>query len=497
MSSFSFKDLLKGSSWIVLATTVARLSGFVVLFILARVLTPDGLGMYNLVQTSIQNGDALSRIGVDISIHRNGSQHSSNGAEFTGRLFGVGAILMVGFSILLAIFLFFNQNLIATKWLNQPKIEPWLNLIALTIFISTLSNPPWLYLLALHSFRIQSIRTSTASIISAFITIILAFLFGLSGAIGGLTVTAIIQVVLGWSLAAKVLKENNIKLRLDKFISQSRGIFAFGLPFYASNSLSALIALPLLGYISSFGGLEQLGFLRVAQSLSQLISFLPAAISPVIISTLSANLVSDPEEYQKIKSLHLRITWTVMMLLSSIICFSLDYLLPVLFGSVYNQAILLSRLTIWITVIGSLSAILNQYVVSAGKMRSIMLVQAIGLIVHTALAVLLIPIYNSTGLLIAQAASFSFTAIAYIFPALQDTKSSDKKMLFLLLVMNIVLILFSICLPLFFNKGIFILLADVICFTSVSFILFAKVFTSVERHILFDTVNTRFKKKLF
>jgi O-antigen/teichoic acid export membrane protein len=494
MVSFSFKDLLKGSFWIVLATTVARLSGFVVLFFLARVLTPESLGMYNLVQTSIQNGDALSRIGVDIAIHRNGSQHGSNGTESTGRLFGVGTTLMVGFSILLAIFLFFNQNLIANKWLNQPKIEPWFNLISLTIFISTLSNPPWLYLIALHSFRIQSIRTSTVSIIGAFITIILAFFFGLSGAIGGLTITAIIQVILGWGLAAKVLKENNIKLRIDEFISQSRNIFAFGLPFYASNSLSALIAMPLLGYISSFGGLEQLGFLRVAQSLSQLVSFLPAAISPVLISTLSANLVSDPNEYQKIKSLHLRITWTVMMLFSTIICFSLDYLLPILFGSIYNQAILLSRLTIWITVIGSLSAILNQYVISAGKTHLIMLVQAIGLFIHTALAIILIPVYNSAGLLIAQFASASFTAIAYIYPSLMGTKPSEKKVLFLLLIINAMLILFSVGTPLIISNNMLVLLLDMACLFLLLSILMLKVFTTEEKKIVLSMINSKLKK---
>jgi O-antigen/teichoic acid export membrane protein len=495
MFSLSFKNLLKGSFWIVLATTVARLSGFGVLFILARILTPEGLGMYNLVQTSIQNGDALSRIGVDIAIHRNGSQHGSSGTEATGRLFGVGTILMVGFSVLLAIFLFFNQNLIANKWLTQPKIEPWFNLIALTIVISTLSNPPWLYLVALHSFKIHSIRTSVVSITGAFTTIVLAFFFGLSGAIGGLTVTAIIQVILGWVLASNVLKENNIKLRIDKFISQSRNIFAFGLPFYASNSLSALTALPLLGYISSFGGLEQLGFLRVAQSLSQLISFLPAAISPVLISTLSANLVSDPSEYQKIKSLHLRITWTVIMLLSSMICFSLDYVLPILFGSVYNQAILLSRLTIWITVIGSLSAILNQYVVSAGRMRSIMIVQTTGLLIHTALAILLIPIYNSAGLLIAQSVSASFTAIAYIHPALVDIKYSDKKTLFFLLIVNVILIISSVGLPLIIRNNVLILSLDVACFTFALSILWMKLFTIEEKMIVFALIDSKLNKK--
>jgi O-antigen/teichoic acid export membrane protein len=494
MSSFSFKNLLKGSFWIVLASTITRLIGFVLLPILARILTPEGLGLYNLVQNTIQTGDNLSRIGVDVAMHRNGSQYASNGAEVTGRLFGVGAALMVGVSSLLAFLLCLNQSFIAKVWLNQPRIEPWLVLVALTIFISTLSNPPWLYLVALHSFRLHSIRTSLISILGALITLILALSFGLSGAIGGLAVTAVIQVVLGWGMAVKILKEHHIKLRLDNFISQSRSIFAFGLPFYASNFFSAFVALPLLGYVSRMGGLEQLGFLRVAQSLSQLVSFLPGAIAPVLISTLSANLLSDPDEYQKIKSLHLRSLWTIMILFSSIACLSLDYLVPILYGASYTQAILLSRLTIWITLIGSLSGILNQYVVSAGKMRSLMVVQTVGLAINTVLAFLLIPSWNSIGLLIAQFFSTIFTAVAYIRPALMDINVFDKKRLLLLLLLNITLIIISFGLPLIIINNQLTLFVNIFClFFTVSFIT-SKIFTAEEKTIVLSTIRAKLKK---
>lgn len=401
---------------------------------------------------------------------------------------------MIGVSSLLAILLCFNQSFIAGVWLNQPRIEPWLVMVAVTIFISTLSNPPWLYLVALHSFRLHSIRTALISIFGALITLALAFTFGLSGAIGGLTATAVIQMVLGWGMAVNILKEHHIKLRLDNFISQSRSIFAFGLPFYASNFFSALVALPLLGYVSRVGGLEQLGFLRVAQSLSQLVSFIPGAIAPVLISTLSANLLSDPDEYQKIKSLHLRSLWTIMVLFSSIACLSLDYLVPILYGSTYTQAILLSRLTVWITLIGSLSGILNQYVVSAGKMRSLMIIQTVGLIINTALAVFLIPSWNSIGLLIAQFASTLFTVVAYIRPALVDINISDKKRFLLLLILNIILIMTSVGLPLITNNYQLTLFVNVSCLFFTMFFVIAKMFTAEEKRIVLSTVKAKLKK---
>jgi O-antigen/teichoic acid export membrane protein len=493
MSSFSFKNLLKGSFWVVLATTVIRITGFIVLPILARLLSPEELGLYNLVYNTIQTGDGLSRIGVDVSMHRDGSQYESKGSESTGRLFGVGSIIMIGVAILLAITLQFNHEFIAKYLLGEPKIEPWISLISLTILLTAIGNAPWIYLVALHAFRVYSLRLSIISIAGAVITIGLTYLYGLSGSIWGLVFTALIQVLLGWVLTLPILKEKKINLRFDNFILQSRSILGFGLPFYASNFLSSFISLPLLGYVSRVGGLDQLGFLRVAQSLSQFISFLPTAIAPVLVSALSANLASQHNESQKIKSLHLRILWTLMILIAAIACFSLDYLIPALFGSSYIQAILLSRLTIWITVIGSISGIFSQYIVSAGKTRTIMIVQTTGLAINAIFAILLIPIYSSTGLLMAQCTQSLFTAIAYIQPALTDLKPADKKSLVFLLMLSIGLIALSFGIPFIINNFILTLTINIICCIITIFFVSTKIFTSEEKYLFISSVKAKIK----
>lgn len=493
MSSFSFKNVLKGSFWVVIATTIIRITGFIVLPILARLLTPEELGLYNLVSNTIQTGDGLSRIGVDVSMHRDGSQYESKGLESTGRLFGVGAILMIGVAVLLAITLCLNHEVIANYWLGEIKIEPWLNLIALSIVITAIGNAPWIYLVALHAFQVYSLRSSIITIAGAAFTIALTYLHGLSGSIWGLIITACIQVFLGWALILPILKEKKINLRFDRFISQSRSILGFGLPFYASNFLSSFISLPLLGYVSRVGGLEQLGFLRVAQSLSQFISFLPTAIAPVLISALSANLASDPNEYQKIKSLHLRILWTVMILVASIVCFSLDYLIPALFGSSYTQAIFLSSLTIWITVIGSISGIFGQYIVSDGKTRSIAIVQTTGLFMNAFLALLFIPIYSSTGLLMAQLIGGLFTVVAYIRPAIGDILPVNRRKLLVLLIISIGFISFNLWLPLLTLNFSFYLTINISYFLGASFMLLTNAFTPIERHFVISVIKQKVK----
>ena len=430
-------NLLKSSFWVALSSIVTRLSGLIVLPILARQLDPTGLGLYNLVQNTVQTSDSLSRVGADVAMHRNGAQYQVLGHKAIGRLFGVGACLTIVTAGLIASSLWFYKTEIASIWLGEPRIEPWLGLIAFITIVTAIGNPSWFYMVALQAFRAYSIRTSAIAIFGAIATIILTWQFGLAGTLWGLGLTALIQAILGWWLILPILKEKGIYLRFDRFIPEARSILSFGLPFYASNFLGSFIALPLLGYVSRTGGIEQLGYLRVAQSLSQLVSFLPTAIAPVVISTLSASLAADAAEYRQVKSIHLRTLWLLILLLSTITCFSLEFLIPTLFGTNYREAILLSRLTIWITAMSSISGILSQYVISTGQTRTIALIQTIALVINVALAIWLIPNYSSIGLLAAQGIAALFTTIAYVRPALFDIASTHKPQLIWLAILSI------------------------------------------------------------
>ncbi len=481
MSSLSLKEFFKGSFWVVLANIITRFSGFVTLPVLARLLGPADLGLYSLVQNTVQTGDGLGRLGVDAAMHRNGSQYETIGSKAVGRLFGVGACLMIGAGGLIAICVWVARKAIALNWLGEPQVEPWLGLTALIIVLTTVSNPPWVYLVALHAFRTYSLRASVVSIAGAILTLSLAWFLGLAGALWGLGLTALIQAFWGWWLTLPVLHEKEIRLRCDRFFSETRTILSFGLPFYFSNFLASFIALPLLGYVSRTGGIEQLGYLRVAQSLSQFITFLPTAIAPVLISSLSANLAADVQGYQRLKSLHLRILWVCILVFSITVCFSLDALIPKLFGSTYVDAVLLSRITIWMAAITSMAGIFSQYVISSGNTGLIAVIQTIGLLITLLVALTLIPTYSSLGLLIAQISGAAFTLVAYAKPALKDIEQSNRIHLWCLAGLSINLLAITFLVPFFIDNSWLLLGGSLLIISVTLAALCFQVFTIQER----------------
>ena len=430
--SSSLKKLLKGSFWLVLTNFITRFAGFIVLPLIARLLGPADLGIYNLLQNTIQTADGLSRIGIDAAIHFYGAQYQTSGTESVGRTFGVGSCLTWIAGGFIAILLCVARQSIARDFLGDVTIEPWLVLAGVSAFITVIGNPSWFYLVALQAFKTYSLRTSVITIAGGIITLLLTWGWGLNGTLWSFLIIALIQTIWGWWLTLPILNVHGIKLRYDNFIPEAIKLLKFGLPFYSSNFLSSFVALPLLGYVSKSGGIEQLGYLRVAQSLSQFVSFLPTAIAPVLISSMAESLGGDSKQHQQLKSLHLRVLWSIILFISFIISFNLDSIVNLLFGASFNQAILLSRLTIWIAAVTSLSGMMTQYLIGAGRTRVIAVIQTISLILMVIIAMIMIPQYNSLGLLIAQAVSICFRLVAYTKPSLSDIHVSEHKYLWLL-----------------------------------------------------------------
>lgn len=488
----SISSFVVNSFWVGTGALVTRFSSFLVLPFLARLLGPTELGLYNLIQATIQAADGLANVGADVSIHRNGAQYGVSKPEALGRLFGVGACLIISSGLIIATLLWITKRQIATQWLGDSRVELWLTWASIIVFIQIAGNPAWLYMLALKAFREFAIRQSVIAISSIILSCTLTLFFGLSGAIISLLVIALINLIIGWYLALLILRKNNIFLRINNFLHESLTIFKLGFPFYFSNAFNYFISLPLLGYVGQTSGFDQLGYLRVAQSLSQFITFLPTVIAPVIISELSINLIEDPIIYRRNKSFHLRTLWFILLLVTLLISISLEHLIPLLFGLKYSNAIPLSRLTIWIAAITSLYGIFNQYLVCIGNTIIISSIQIFGAFINLVLAIVLIPNLGSMGFLIAQFLSVVIIAFLYLKPSLDDIKDDNKKILYLsLLTMAFMLCTFGI--PFIFKDRWIntIIFSFIFIFTSINSYQF--LFLEDERSYIYLKLSQYFK----
>ena len=69
----AINKLIKGSAWLTIASIISKFASFIALPILARLLGPQGLGIYNIVFSLAQSGQGFSGLGVEVALQRNGA----------------------------------------------------------------------------------------------------------------------------------------------------------------------------------------------------------------------------------------------------------------------------------------------------------------------------------------------------------------------------------------------------------------------------------------
>lgn len=441
--------LIKGGAWLTLANVVSKLANALVLPVLARLLGPQALGIYSIISSLAQSAQGFCSLGADVTMHRNGAQYQTIGTEAVGRLFGVGLSLICLASAVTGLGVWFFRELLAQYWLGQPEVTPWLGAAVLLMVLQPWSNIPLLFLASLQDFRAYALRSSVEMIFTSAFTALFAWKFGLFGAVLALVVAEVVQIPWSYCVAKPVLKARGIRLRIDKFWKETRSILKFGFPYYFGNTLlGSLVGLPLMGLVSQYGGLEQLGYLRVAQSMATLIGFIPSAIAPAAISYLSASSVDDNQAHQYLKSVHLRGVWALLLIPTSAVCLILPDAIKWLFGAAYQDATVLSWLSLWISALAGVVSVLVQYLLVAGKTVRVAWASLLGVIFWILAAYIFVPQYRALGFLIAQAIGQIVGLLCVVRPAIVDLDIKDMLLLSNFLIATCFLFAWSLTLSL-------------------------------------------------
>ncbi len=464
-------SLIKSNTWLSVANVLAKLTSSLALPILARLLGPQSLGVYNVVVSLAQTVQGFSSLGIEISIQRNGSRHQTTGVEAVGRLFGVSFILICTVNALIALGVWCFRQSLASYWLVVPDTAYWLSLAAILAGLQPMGTVPLLFLTGLQDFRAYAIRSSLGLVISNLLTLMFTWCFGLKGAIGGLILSAVLQILWSFMIIQPVLQANKIHLRFDKFWSEAYSILKFGLPYYmGTHLLYSLVNLPLMGMVSYYSGLESLGYLRAAQSMAALAGFIPLSTAPAVISHLSAIDTND-DQSRYLKSVHLRSVWILLLLSTTVICLLLPNLMIWFFGGSYQPAIILTWLFLWSSILTGISAVLIQYLVADGKTTEIGWVSAIAALSWVLLSLVLIPSYGSLGFLISYLTSSIVEVIMLSLLQVSDIQFQDLLLLRNLTLLSGCLLLWtSIVFWLDINSSIVFFLSSIIIFTSTVFI---------------------------
>lgn len=477
--------LVKAGTWLTLANVLSKLAGWLTLPLLARLLGPAGLGIYSLVFVIGQAGQTLTTLGADVVMHRNGAQYKTGGEEAMGRLFGVGMSIICAASLISGFSIWIFRAPLAAKWLGSPELSAWLGAAALLIVVQPLGTVPMIFLASLQEFRAYAGRSLIGVVVGSALTVSLAWRYGIKGAVMGLIVAAVAQI--GWSaiIVAPALRARKIRLRFDQFWQQARSILRLGFPYYYGNTLiGTAISVPIMGLVGKYGGLGDLAFLRVAQSMAAVIGFIPAAIAPAALSYLSASLTDDPGGFQRLRIVHLRSVWTILLVLTCAVCLLLPNIVQILFGRAYAPVYWLAWISLWLSVVMGLVAVLVQYLLVSGRTIRIAWVCTVGNICFLATSVFLVPRYGGLGFVFAQLAGQAVSLPLVFWPTIAELNREERRLVRNLVIATVAALLWTLWLSSINLSSPILLSVEVGTLAVLTTFLYLKVLSAPERILL-------------
>lgn len=358
----------RGLFHLAMGAGVGRAFGFLSNLLLSRWLGPSALGIFNLVTTTVQTSDTLVRFGGDYALNfeLGGKQDAittDQGFAFARAFTQLCTLATIFVSIVIGIWLWFGNGIFpnALNVIDRPTFS-----FFLLLMIATEAG----YASAWEILLVRRMTAQLAMKQGLFFPLRLLFaaagalLHGIEGSMAGWSLVSVAQGLWLKSILGDFWQPFHIFPVL--FSSLSR-LIRRGFPFYASNLLASLIFYPLLIKVASASGLSEVGYLRVGQVLQQIFAFVPATLVPLLFLKLRSYTTFGGQVTVVEKPI--RIIWFLLIEILLIYCAVDHYLISFLFGSGFASAVLPTRLLLITALFESLSQLVVQPVLAAGRMR--------------------------------------------------------------------------------------------------------------------------------
>ena len=285
MSDYKEK-LLTGTMYILASTIAVQIFHIVISVVNARLLGPEYLGILSILRSIGVIVIPLIMCGIPIAMTKFIAEYKIKDKKTLDPIISTGFTTLVITSIAGSIIYFLLSDIIAIGIYHEPILGLLIRINSIFILSSVLLN---LGIAILQGF--QKIRTiAILSVINTSIGIPILYVFiikmSLVGAVIAGVVSGIISLILTLSLLKPLFRHENIKLNLKTDNKFFKKMVTFATPI----TLSIFIVRPayLFGitYLSLTQGFVDVGLFHIANSIYNILLFVPGAMSVSLLPAI-------------------------------------------------------------------------------------------------------------------------------------------------------------------------------------------------------------------
>jgi O-antigen/teichoic acid export membrane protein len=396
-----------GVGFNLLGTAFNQGSTLVVNVIVANLVGTEAFGRYTMVLATVSTVAALGQLSMGFTATKHVAEFRSVDLSRTSRILGLCATVSFVSALIAGLALASTAPWLAGAVLKAPDLAPMLQLAAAAVFFTVL-NGFWTGALAgLEEYSALAKAGVVSGTLYAVLCIASAKVFGLTGAVAGVALSAFVQcVLLGWVLA-RAATRHGMAITV-RGIWQERTILSM---FAVPASLTGMVSLPAL-WISNavlanqMDGYRQLALFGAANSFRTMVLYVPQAINNVGMSLLNNQRRSSAEGYRRV--FWMNAAWTAASALAAAgLLFLASSPLLSLFGPAFAAGRGALGILLAAAIVEAVGIAAYQIVVSRGTIwASLWFVSLPRDLSLVALAVLLTPTLGAVGLATAYASGW-------------------------------------------------------------------------------------------
>lgn len=413
------RELAGVAGWSFLSALIARGANLAALVICARVLPQEQFGHVAIIQSTVGMFAPIAGLGLAMTTTKFLAEYRDTDPARAGRILALSLVAAATAGLILTAALILLAPQLAARGFSSPGLSQQLiqasGLLALGVFEAVQTGA----LTGLEAFARIARLSVWNGLLSIPLVAFLAYSYGASGAIAGLTLSVALSCLLNGVALAGECRKWAIRPSLTSIASERRMLVTFSLPSYVSGIVVAPVTwLSSALLVNQPGGFSEMALFTAADRFRFLLIFLPLAVSRVAVPALSRFRASgDQTGYQGAFRWNLGFG-LLATIPPALLCIAVAQPLMALFGESFRRG--------WpILTILALSAIptvmntqLGAALLSNGRAWARASADLLLAVVFLLCAWILVPRWNATGLAMAFAISYA-TACGFLWMMLR------------------------------------------------------------------------------
>lgn len=278
----------RGSFWLLAGTFLAQSLSMAAAMVTARMLGKNGFGELGMITSTVGTLGLLAGLGFGITATKFIAAWKHTDKTRAGRFIRTATVIAVVSGAAMALLTFWHAPWIAAHMLNAPAMAPLLRLASTAVLFQTLTATLTGMLAGFEMFKEITRVNTFQGLLNFPVMIAGAWYFGITGAVAGTVLTAVVGTVLAHRAVRGACARHGILPHFGCDRTELAGMFNFSLPAF----LSSLLVGPALWLANTIiahqpDGYGELGIINAASQWRIVLMTLPGIFAGATLPILT------------------------------------------------------------------------------------------------------------------------------------------------------------------------------------------------------------------